>query len=581
MADTRVTDENPSLFDPVLIPEKSSPQTKEQPAEEQPNEELNKGPAKRTSVIRVWSILFLHAVCCIALALSIALALDGYLAGDEKSSRVNDGKLLLKVSDVTTLVSVSLVVIKIIAGSWSAIVLWACGRYMLSKSNDNKTQTAVSSMIQWKVPPGVRSLGMIPRSFNSWNISILTLVIMVQAFTAPILTGSVNWNVGFSVSQTAVSVASIASKTGYNNWYWYNAQGSFDKRGPLRTAAGYANLEWADPSTVDSHGKSITGNGCRHLFGNDGLPPDSILTDAVLPCINIHDIHWIRSKDELTGADWDEVDGDDLTLVDDTPLSYYHEGVAMVFNSTDLRQGPNTTDSPPPPYLFSGTRIVTLMLGRYNVTDPPCSGLKNTIFGDVNALGYHRVRSRVNSVHENCYIIGRVNFTAGVTTSRRATYLTPRVVEDQTPINDVDFKPNSWVHEAIWLLPDLMTMLSVMNASQLPTYGNVDGHVGELLRQGYLAAWGMLAHGYGQETETYKALPAEGRLVADVSFARVFAWLALCMLMTGWGALTLGTTLGRRDLQPPQDVMEGQTEERSEQARGVGHTLLEWCCNRD
>ncbi|KAI8711011.1 hypothetical protein NCS52_01514500 [Fusarium sp. LHS14.1] len=559
MADTREAGENHPLFDNVHIPEKSSAQTKEQPAEEQPSENLNKGTARRASVIRVWSILFLHAGCCIALALSITLALDGYLAGGEKSSRVNDGKLLLKVSDVTTLVSVSLVVIKIIAGSWSAIVLWACGRYMLSKSNEMKTQTAVSSMIQWKVPPGVRSLSMIPRSFSSWNISILTLIIMIQAFTAPILSGSVNWNVGFSVSQNAV----------------------FDKKRPLRTAAGYANLEWADPSTVDSHGKSITGNGCRHLFGKDGLPPESVLTDAVLPCIDIHDIHWIRSEDELTGSDWDDVDDDDLTLVDDTPLSYYHEGVAMVFNSTDLRRGPNTTDTPPPPYLYSGTRIVALMLGRYNVTDPPCSALKNTIFGDINALGYHRVRSRVNSVHENCYHIGRVNFTAGVTTSRRATYLTPRVVEDQTAFNDVKFEPNSWVHEAIWLLPDLMTMLSVMNASQLPTYGNVDGHVGELLRQGYLAAWGMLAHGYGQETETYKALPAKGRLVADVSFPRVFAWLGLCLLMTGWGALALGTTLGRRDLQPPQDVMEARAEDISGQARGAGHTLLDYGLNRD
>ncbi|KAH7303559.1 hypothetical protein B0I35DRAFT_498229 [Stachybotrys elegans] len=444
-----------------------------------------------TTITRAWLVLFVHTGCCVALALCLAFALDGYQAGDETSSRITEGRLLFQVSDITTLISVALVVIKTVIGTWSAIVLWGCARYMLSQASDSQAVKTVSSMLRWKLPPGVRT----KRHFDNFKISVLTFVILLQAFTGPLLTGSVNWNPGFRLSDNAITVTTSGPPGSLSSWYWYNAQGAFDKRPHLRSGVGLANLAWADPSTIDSDGRSVTGNGCRHIMNDDGLLTNSEVVDFVMPCIDIHTIHWYRSEDELGGEEWADLDGGDLTLVDDDPFFYYFSGVSFVYNGSDIRTQPSNLEEPPQPYRFAGNKTVVVLLDRHEATDPPCTELTNTIFGNMDELPYHK----------NCFLIGRISFTAGVTTSRRARYISGRVVEDQTPIEEVEFAPDPWVREAIWLLPDMMTMVAITNASQLPSYDNVENHVNGLLRQSYLGAWGVLSRNFNESLSTYSA----------------------------------------------------------------------------
>ncbi|KAH8659536.1 hypothetical protein BGZ61DRAFT_540108 [Ilyonectria robusta] len=49
------------------------------------------------------------------------------------------------------------------------------------------------------------------------------------------------------------------------------------------------------------------------------------------------------------------------------------------------------------------------------------------------------------------------------------------LVEAQTPLDEIVFAENPWVQEAAWLLPDLITMISVMNSTLLLTFDNIDG----------------------------------------------------------------------------------------------------------
>ncbi|KAF2811545.1 uncharacterized protein BDZ99DRAFT_461581 [Mytilinidion resinicola] len=522
---------------------------------------------------KAWIILLFHGACCVALALAMALALDGYQAGDESSPHHVEGKLLLRVGDITTLVSVALVVIKVIVGAWSTIVLWAFGRNMLTRKS--ASPATVSKMIRWRLPPGFQSLKYIPRDFPGWTISAAVVAVFIQAFISPILTGAVNWNAAFHISKEATSLSSVDPTADFSAWYWYNAQGSFDKKAYLRAAAGFANLAWADTSTVDAQGKSLLGNGCRHVVNDDGLPRHSVVVDATLPCININSIRWYRNEDEVTGNEW-SISGDDLTLVGDDPFGYYRGGVTLVYDTNNLRKSPATTDQPPPANKFSGTMTVALMIARRHYgkdyTDPPCAKLPNTIFGDISPLPYLLETTRSTSADENCFLLGKIDFTAGVTTSSRATYIAPRIVEDVTPIQDVVYEANSWTQEAIWLLPDLMTMLAVSNASQLPTFNNIDNYVSGIVHQGYLGAWDMLSHSFDNKGPVYKGYPADPRLVADVSFARVFAWLGVCLFMTVSGVFALGLVLKADDLTP----LEGNEEEMKEGGRGILDEIMGW-----
>jgi hypothetical protein len=65
---------------------------------------------------------------------------------------------------------------------------------------------------------------------------------------------------------------------------------------------------------------------------------------------------------------------------------------------------------------------------------------------------------------ENCFPIGTVNFTAGVIKSQTAQYITPRVIEAKV---DTPIEKDNWVIESLYILPEVMTRVSLSNLSQL------------------------------------------------------------------------------------------------------------------
>jgi len=201
-----------------------------------------------------------------------------------------------------------------------------------------------------------------------------------------------------------------------------------------------------------------------------------------------------------------------------------------------------------------------------------------TIFGSVDSLPYYNY-STGDKVNSNCYFFALVDYTAGVTVSPRSTYHSSRVVEDQTPLEEVVFEPNPWVQESLWLLPDLMTMIAVMNSSLLPTYDNIDGYVEALLRQAYLAAWDMYHDSFDEDqiSVTYTALPGVSRQLASISAARVYGWLSICLLMTVTGALLLANVLTGWDLQPSDRELRQGKDDGKSAGRSIISALLGLC----
>jgi hypothetical protein len=104
-------------------------------------------------------------------------------------------------------------------------------------------------------------------------------------------------------------------------------------------------------------------------------------------------------------------------------------------------------------------------------------------------------------------------------------------------------------------------MLAVSNVSLPTTFENIDGYVSGIVRQGYLAAWNMLHHSFDEQGPSYQGYPAQDRLVADVSFARVLAWMGTSLFMTLCGIFALVLVLEPKDLMSPGgngDVMNAE-----------------------
>lgn len=106
---------------------------------EDPQEDAD---AARTKYIRqwlpqfnAWGVLLSHGAASLAVALSIALALNGYEAlDDEDATRATyvNGRLMLRVADVTTLLSTAMVIVKLLVSWWTTTIVWACAHHLAS-----------------------------------------------------------------------------------------------------------------------------------------------------------------------------------------------------------------------------------------------------------------------------------------------------------------------------------------------------------------------------------------------------------------------------------------------------------------
>ncbi|KAL4945739.1 hypothetical protein BDV06DRAFT_184077 [Aspergillus oleicola] len=574
------------------IPENGENKQETTPPDDQ-QEPLNQTRASRLPPqANAWLILLFHLAVCVAIALSIALAVDGYHALDDDSAthaRYIDGTLVLRVGDVTTLISAAMVIVKLLVGAWTTLTVWACGHYLLTKAvtttaptetdaDERQQDLAINEakqvgwMIRWKLPPWLRLRSRLPQTPRQWIISATLLILTVQAFIAPIITGAVNWtSTSIAAPDETLSVPAVEGNTDFGGWYWFNypyEDTSLTKKPRLRMAAGYASLMWGDARSKAPNGTSLTGNGCRHIVpARQGLDQNATLQDAVLPCVRIDSIQWHKAGEEVPRVEWVYVaDSSSLSIVDDPPSSYYYPGVTVIFDTVEGREDPETTDVKPQATVFSKTQIVGIMVKRTEVQDPHCSQLDPTIFGSVDHLDRYKL-SWGDGTNENCYFVGNITFTAGVTRSENSKYISSQVVEDQTPLDEVVFTADPWVQEAIWLLPDLMTMITLMNSTSLPTHDNIDLYVESLVRQAYLAAWDMYHYSFDsdQKETTYTAIPAIPRQLARVSYSRVFAWLGICCLMSVSGAVLLTGVLGAEDLKPPEAELLEEREARHEE----------------
>lgn len=275
-----------------------------------------------------------------------------------------------------------------------------------------------------------------------------------------------------------------------------------------------------------------------------------------------------------------------MSVAGDAPVFYTTTGTAVLFGpaaapglpdgyAASLTVSNSSFARFPPPYLFTGTLTIALLPTRQNNTTPACSPIAPNPFGETSQSYY--VWSTGNSVNENCYAVGNVTFTAGVIRSERSTYISPTVVERQG--EQLDFEPDIWVQNALWLLPDLMTMNAVMNSSSLPTWNNINDYAEMLIRYSYLGAWDSFHSYFDASNTVLTATSAVPRLQAHVSFLRVIPWLGISVLMTLSGVMLLlvqrrWPTDSSPDGSPPDsDATIGLMEESIQE--GGSKTMLE------
>jgi hypothetical protein len=536
------------------------------------NPESTNHPQKKsllTWALKGWLLLLAHTICSVALSLVIALAINGYDAIDTTTPRYSDGTLHLRVSDITTLVSAGLVFTKFFTTSWAAVAIWKCAYIMTHNNKSELSLPQLSFMTKYKLPPYARYPFQLPRGLRSWVVLAILLSIFPQQFIAPLLAGAINWNpssVPGSASILVNSTDPTSSAVLWEQYPGYAPTSVTTRQYVLAKAQGLASLAWSDSSSISSNGTSLTGNGCRHVVSSDGLSTNSTITNSTVPCIKIQNITWATSANQISTTVANDVlsFASSLSQVNTSLDLFTSPGHAILFNPNLLWD--STTTGFHDPTIVSGDQSLGLVFG--NGASENCKSFKS-IFGAANNIPQYLYPWGLGT----CYIFANVTLTAGVTTSAVSTYVSSRVREDQTPIDKVVFEPDRWVQEAFWLLPDLLTQIALMNSSQIPTWDNVDLYVENIIRQAYLAAWDSFHQTFDDTTiapsTISTATPMISRIRASVSYARVFAWLGVSLLVAVGGVLLLAVQHGEEEPDLPNSIIDGQTAEAKKDTKEI------------
>ncbi|KAM0544212.1 hypothetical protein ACHAPJ_011901 [Fusarium lateritium] len=324
---------------------------------------------------------------------------------------------------------------------------------------------------------------------------------MPQPFISPVILGSVDWSPAIKEGKP-ITVASAEPTA--SGWYWYLEQ-SPNRQVAIRTAGGMASRAWGAEDSQHS-GTS------RHVMPTTA-PVNSTLLDAVLPSIQIHNITWATGDTPDDTAIYARQNASQLSLVNDSPFNYIRTGVGLLFNpgeTWNTKEAVNIDHDKwkadfPQATKWTGSMTVFMTLSRQQAID--CQTIKPNAFGDSSYFDHLRAfPGNNNEVNETCIAWGTVHFTAGTIKASRSKFVTPRVVE-YNPSNDTTLgsqvadaiEPSIWTREAMWLLPDTMAQVAVMNTSQLPTWENLDSYTETLIRISYLANWDTLHTLYDDE----------------------------------------------------------------------------------
>jgi hypothetical protein len=356
-----------------------------------------------------------------------------------------------------------------------------------------------------------------------WAVVALLLLVLPQPFISPLLSGAVGWGPSFEYGPL-IKVDATNPFADAGLWYWYGVYLT-DTRAALRRAAGSASLAWAGTTPDRRH--------CRHVMNDNGIPVNSTVYDAVIPCIQIHSITWPQEppSEKTLQLSWD---ASNISRVGENPLDGDWPGNAVIYNpSSNLKLPiPLGNDSSqqrpyPAPYIFSGEMIVIMLVIEQTPMNN-CTIIQPNIFNIQDNL----FTNDTQGLYESCWAYAVVNFTAGVAQSRTSTYITSQVIEADETDENLVIEPGPWSQEATYLMADTMSILAAMNNTSLETYNNRTGYVDKLVRYSYQASYDALYRGFDTRNTVLSAQPQEPRIRATVSRGRVIAWLAASLLMS-------------------------------------------------
>jgi hypothetical protein len=479
------------------------------------------------NALRAWYLHLAHLVASIALMVGI-IRIDGhgFLVGSGRSLLTYHSQLYQ--AQVTGLVSLFLLIIRLIAAACSALLCWRIVYILLEKRGISLAE--LTHLMNWGIPilPGIRT-----KTSLRWSLWATATILLIwpQSFASPLATSSIAWIPELQVlrNSTFTSVQNVGK---YANWL---AMLYGDAR--IVTAVGAAAMTAKDP-TYAFHSSQIP---LRRYFNVSQAVPGGSEINITVPYFAV-DLSWIDASSDnnsqnVGSSEYQDVDNDfgirtvgALGIVRSTPWDAY-------------------SALPSSPLTFMGTKLVGVKLRTMNFGDQlPDGSVANAnsscptfseVFGQLPPVNQHQISivDGNDTVAYDCYIMAKATIVAGAypaancivapsdgTEERYATCSTQR---DDRVIQD------DWLTGlSLDFMSEVLKYTVSQNYSQPWISADLDDYTSGMLTVGYQAAWSGLMKILGNETELVAFYPSQQVVSASIDRWKIYIWLAMNMMLT-------------------------------------------------
>ncbi|KAG9101412.1 hypothetical protein FS749_007219 [Ceratobasidium sp. UAMH 11750] len=416
-------------------------------------------------------------------------------------------------SDITTILSASITILRTIAAAWSGPLYWRSAFLLLEKTGLKRRD--LKRLVSFGPSTPVAYF----KGKHPFFIGIIFLGTLPAQLAGPILTGSISWvpstRTADSVAAAALRVSTISDSSPWGGYSGYTPR----RRYTTLQAVGHVTAAWGRDSEVGALKRVIPSAA--------SLPVGSIITNVTLPYFSVTSLEWITNPTQtLTPNQLDtygSVAANLSTFGSDNPLLSICGTFALIQDS------PWSARPFPEPSIVSETRALVVYT-HWNPTPGPC-GRNNSVISNSlpAAMGYYQVNGA-------CFAFARVAYDAGVGVCANCRVSSPSTAQNDSALI---LQEDSLTTEALRMMPDIISSLALINTSIPSTWGNFDDYIIGVLGRSYSGAWSALTE-YLSEASlplTSNFTPAVPSSQAHVALWRVGLWLSIQLLATVSGII--------------------------------------------
>lgn len=478
------------------------------------------------NLLKAWYLFLVHLMACILLCVMITQRINNHQFKTGSPPALFTSELYQ--TQVTGLVSLALVLIRLLAGCCSAFLAWNIIFIQLEKGGI--TLSEMTRLGTYRVPmvPWGR-----PKSQLLWSCWFVGAIVLSwpQSFAAPLANSSIAWIPSSRLSRTPTSV-SIGTVGQFADW---------------------ASLLYEDMRTMAVvNAASMAGKDPSYAFNSTELPlrryfplaekiPANSTMSLTFPYIDVS-LRWIDAASDNRSQHVGDPKYADLANLD---FSIRLNGsISVIRNDTwDAERA-----TPQAASKVLGTRLIAVKVntvgtndklpnGSAREQDSPCP-TTSPVFGTLPNVGQQTTSYFGGNIWaaNDCFLLAEASVTAGAVKSTNCTVSPAGAIDHMATCS---ITPDSGAVEDDWLaglgldfISETMKYVVMLNLTQPWMQDNLEDYTIGMLTLGYHASWSSLMERLGNQTEPTTVREAESVVRATVNRTRIYVWLGMSIMLT-------------------------------------------------